>query len=200
MNSKRIEVCGNIASGKTTLVHILKMQNFSVVFENFLENPFYQAFYQNPLKNSFETELTFHLQHYHSIKSNMNQGKTLVCDFSIFLDRAYADVTLNGRRAKLFSEVSEELAEEIGYPYRIINLKCPEETLLTRIKSRNRDAEKNISIDYLKSLTTSINNRIESLSSFREKIDIITIDSHEYNFASDLKDIQTVLKETLNHR
>lgn len=65
----RVEFCGGIASGKTTLTKLLQIENLTSVFEDFGKNPFYRAFYHDPVGTAFETELTFLSQHYHLEKS-----------------------------------------------------------------------------------------------------------------------------------
>ena len=65
----RIEICGGIASGKTSLAKLLEEHTIgTVIYEDFKVNPFWEAFYNNPGEYIFETELTFTLQHYHEIK------------------------------------------------------------------------------------------------------------------------------------
>lgn len=65
----RIEICGGIASGKTTLAKLLEENGIGkAIYENFEKNPFWEAFYKNPSKYAFETEIAFTLQHYHEIK------------------------------------------------------------------------------------------------------------------------------------
>ncbi len=94
-SSSRIEVCGGIASGKTTLANLLHKLDIPSTLENFAANPFMQQFYADPIKTAFETEITFLLQHYHQTKIAANLNKRFVCDFSFLLDLAYARVTLN---------------------------------------------------------------------------------------------------------
>jgi deoxyadenosine/deoxycytidine kinase len=68
---RRIEITGIIAAGKTTLARALADAGFAYgVFESFANNPFYDAFYRNPYRCSFETEVTFLLQHYHDARNS----------------------------------------------------------------------------------------------------------------------------------
>jgi len=53
----RIEITGAIGSGKSSLAKLLLDHGFDVVFEEFKMNPFWRAFYSNPIKYNFETEL-----------------------------------------------------------------------------------------------------------------------------------------------
>ena len=176
---KYIEICGNIASGKTTLVRKLFVKDSLKIYENFETNPFYSAFYQNPLEYSFETEITFFLQHYHAIKIKKNHNGFSICDYSLLLDLAYADVNLTGTRHRIFVQIFEEVHQEIGPPESIINLICPGNVLLERIKTRNREAESSITINYLENISQAINYRIKTFSS---KTNIIHINSDLIDF------------------
>jgi deoxyguanosine kinase len=176
----RVEICGNIASGKTTLCQVLSKRKFLPIFEDFQTNPFFEDFYNDPIAYSFETEITFLLQHYHQIKKN-KINTPILCDYSLLLDMAYADVNLSGNRLKVFFDVVEELQHEIGLPERIIHLVCPENVLLQRIIDRNREAETSITIDYLKALSKAISARIKNIS---KQTLVTTIDSHAINFTS----------------
>ncbi len=178
----RIEICGNIASGKTTLCGHLSPFDCFIIYESFATNPFLKAFYSNPARFSFETEITFLLQHYHAIKTAA-EAKNKVCDFSIILDKAYADVTLPHRHREIFLTVAEEVDRELEFPQTIIYLQCPEDVLLERISRRNRDFEKSITIDYLRKLTQAIEARVDEAA---KRSNVITVNSHEINFVEGL--------------
>lgn len=179
---KRIEICGNIASGKTTLCRHFANKGFITVFENFQDNPFLQKFYCNPPGFSFETEITFLLLHYNAIKLNQKK-KISVYDFSIVQDIAYADVNLEGNRHKIFLELVTELYKEITLPSKIIHLQSPEEELIKRIKARKRDVETAITIDYLKEIKTAIQFRVDAIS---DETPVIPINSQENNFLENI--------------
>ena len=111
--SMRIEVCGGIASGKTTFASLLSQLGFDPIYESFQSNPFWEAFYTVPVKYNFETEVCFMLQHYHQIKRQDPKGKKLACDYSFLLDIAYAQMGLKGSKLKAFMTVYEEIAKEL---------------------------------------------------------------------------------------
>lgn len=182
----RIEICGNIASGKTTLCQSLASKGFLPIFENFQQNPFYNKFYEDPQAYSFETELTFLLQHYHLIKIQKPNVR-LVCDYSLLLDTAYADVNLLGNRHRIFCEIVAELQNEISIPAQVINLVCPEETLLQRIIARSRDAETSITVHYLRELSKAISMRVKGILT---QTQVLTINSNIVNFTGGNEGIQ----------
>jgi deoxyadenosine/deoxycytidine kinase len=175
---KRVEICGNIASGKTTLCKNLTLKGFTPIFENFQKNPFIKKFYEDPGEFSFETEITFLLQHYHAIKLQLS-SHLVVCDFSLFQDIAYADVNLEGNRHKLFLEMAVELQNEILFPSKLIHIRCPEDILIERIKKRNREIEKGLTIEYLIEVNKAISFRVAKI---KHKIQIISLDSDKTDF------------------
>jgi len=183
---KRLEMCGNIASGKTTLCQGLAVMGCHPIFEDFQKNPFFEVFYEDPQAFSFETEVTFLLQHYHWIKVQKT-NIMLTCDYSLILDMAYADVNLAGNRHKIFCEIVAELQNEIAFASQIIHLVCPEEILLKRIIARSRDAETSITVDYLKALSKAISLRIKGISN---QLSVITIDSNAVDFRYGVQGIQ----------
>ncbi len=173
-----IQCCGAIASGKTTLCAMLKREGRSAVYEDFQLNPFWRKFYEAPDEYSFETELTFLLQHYHDIKVR-GCNREIICDYSLLQDIAYADVNLTGNRHKIFMQVVEELIAEIGHPSHLIHLICDEDILLQRIAERNREAESTIPKQYLVELSVAIGKRVEQLS---KSIPVTVIDSGKVDF------------------
>ena len=189
-NHLRIETIGNIASGKTTMAGIFG-DSVGNILEDFRVNPFWEAFYADPVSNAFETELTFTLQHYHQIKTSADGEKSCpVSDFSLWLDAAYSEVTLQGNRLDLYRAVHDELVSELGYPHKIVYLDCPPDVLMNRIKSRGRPQEQSISIEYLEGIQAAIENQLEKLA--KKGVEVITIDSNSIDFAHAERDISHV--------
>lgn len=178
----RIEICGCIAAGKTTLCQTLTQKKLLSVFENFQENPFWKDFYQDPVQFAFETEITFLLQHYHAIKKQ-SPTDNCIFDFSLLQDMAYADINLTGVRKKIFTDLAKNLIQEIGYPDLLIYITCPPKIALERIQQRNRDVESSISLSYLEELSAAIEQRINSA---RHTPSVVQIDSAKFDFRQNL--------------
>lgn len=178
----RIEICGGIASGKTTFATLLQRAGIITVLENFQANPFWKAFYQDPARHAFETEITFLLQHYHQIKTEGHSRKLLACDFSLFLDLAYAHVTLQDSKRETFLAVYEEVVRDLGLPDLLVHLRCGAAAELERIRKRGRAVEKSITLEYLAQLNDSVEGQVAGVG---EQTRVLTIDSEHQNFADD---------------
>jgi deoxyadenosine/deoxycytidine kinase len=82
MGTRRIEICGGIAAGKTTLCQNLQRSLGRAEFEDFTKNPFWARFYEEPDSYAFETEMTFLLLHYSQIKTAIPVPSTVAFDYS----------------------------------------------------------------------------------------------------------------------
>lgn len=188
----RIEICGGIGAGKTTLAKLLSYNGFEAVLENFEINPFWVAFYAYPGKYIFETEMTFLLQHYHEIKRSAEISSRVAVDFSFTQDLAYAEMGMTGKRLQIFKDTCMELIYEVGNPDLLIYVKCPEEILLERIKKRNRAQENLIDSSFLANLDRHIYSEVGKNFSNQK---IMVIDSSVENYINDEETKTRILKE-----
>lgn len=177
----RIEICGGIASGKTTFASLISQLGFDPIYERFQSNPFWEAFYTEPVKYNFETEICFMLQHYHQIKKLNPKIKKIACDYSFLLDIAYAEIGLKGSQLNTFVTVFEEIAKELPPPELIIHLQCAEETEFDRIRKRGRAVEEHIDLEFLASLNGAVEREVKKIN---HQLKVITIDSARKNFVN----------------
>ncbi len=182
-----IEVCGGIASGKTTFAILMKRIGIEPLLEDFRTNPFWQAFYSDPGKYTFETEISFMLQHYHQIKRDDGNGKIKICDFSFFLDIAYAEIGLKDSKLKAFYAVYDEIKQELPPPALLIYLNCNAEIELERIRNRGRSVEKFVTLKFLEALNKAVKLQVENA---RKKVEVIIVDSDQKNFLENESVIQ----------
>lgn len=189
-NFFHVELCGGIASGKTTFAGLLNGIGINAKFEKFETNPFWEAFYSNPVHYAFETELTFLLQHYHQIKVANSSQENFVCDFSPFLDLAYANVTLNDEQRTAFLSVYQQIKNELFHPSLLIYLRCEPSIELERIKKRGRSTEQSINTEFLSQLGASIEKCVSDISN---DVPVIVIDSDKQDFVNDESVKQSLL-------
>jgi deoxyguanosine kinase len=180
----RIEICGGLASGKTTLCQLLGTVGIATAIENFRANPFWSAFYEDPERYAFETEVTFLLQHYSQIKTFTTQEKIFSCDFSLVQDKAYAEMNLTNGRLAAFRSVYKHVKKELPPAGLLIHLKCDADEELKRIRNRGRAEEMTIQRSYLENINMSVSRIVKQLS---RRIPIFSIDSAAVDFANDPK-------------
>lgn len=183
---RRIEICGAIASGKSTLARLLDLNGYTAIYERFEDNPFLKQFYQEAGQDtSFETEMVFVLLHYSQIKQ-MQTKDLIVSDYSMLQDYCYALQNLNESEKKVFENTYNYLSEHLIPNNLVIYLKCGVDCLQSRIRRRDRDMESTISRVYLQQ-------HIEILEKELEKVEnVLVIDSEKYDFRG--PDSEEVLK------
>jgi deoxyadenosine/deoxycytidine kinase len=190
----RIEITGAIGSGKSSLAKLLLDHGYEVVFEEFKANPFWKAFYTNPNKYNFETEITFILQHYHDLKRRLEEIKDVVCDFSFTQDLGYAVMGLSKRQLEIFQSVHDYIIDEVGEATLIIYMKCSANELLERIRSRGREEEVLIDENFLSALSSFVKKEVEEKSKKRH-VSYLEIDTEKINIITNPSDQSSVLKK-----
>src|SRR5258708_2157114 len=178
----RIEVCGGIASGKTSFVVLLSKLRITTGLENFSNNPFLVDFYDDSPEFAFETEITFVLQHYNTIKKHAKLRTLAAFDFSLALDLAYAGITLRKDDRETFDIVYQAVAKKIGLPLLIVRLRCSPDEELLRIRRRARQVERRIGREYLQHLDTALD-RVLASTSFSNTA-ALEIDSQRTDFVT----------------
>lgn len=172
----RIEICGGIASGKTTLANSLKKMGFDAAFEHLGSTSFLDEFYSNPELFTFETEISFLLQHSVEVKKHIN-SQNIVCDYSFEQDYAYAINNMKTSEIQIFKNVFDEIKRQLCEPNLIIRLECSNKTKQERIRLRGRENEQMIKNEYLESMESLITKRISSIDT-----PTIFIDTEKYDF------------------
>lgn len=191
----RIEICGGIASGKTTLAKGKNAGIFVPILEQFTANPFWRAFYQDPKGFSFETEITFLLQHYHQIKNFAPSHRIPVCDFSLFLDRAYVDVTLSSNQRRVFESVYRQVRAELGTPRLLLYLRCGAIEQLRRVRMRRRKTERTIDLCFLDALNRAVDHHVDTASKL---VNVVEINSEARDFAHDERTKSEVVAQIIH--
>lgn len=171
----RIELCGNIASGKTTLTNEIGRHGYQPINENYSSCPFLESFYIDLKSFAFETEFFFPLDHLHQINKRKN-GK-IVCDYSFALDYTYSKLILNDCDRSMYFDMLKLIISKIKKPHKIIRITCPINDLICRIKRRNRKYESTITYEFLEKLEIEIDNSICELYPNVELLKINNSDS-----------------------
>lgn len=176
MIPKRIEICGGIASGKTTLTKLLEKNGYTAIYERFEDNPFLKDFYRDAkYDNAFETEMVFTLLHYNQLRLK-ELDSLVVSDYSLLQDLSYGMVNLSKEELLVYQNIYAFLSSKLSSVNLIIYLTCSIDCLLKRIRERDRDMELTIGQEYLQ-------NTIGALEQCIRKVEhVLVIDSERMDF------------------
>lgn len=156
-----IAVEGPIGVGKTTLVQQLaKKLNARTVLEEIEANPFVREFYFDPKRTAFQTQMFFLLSRYQQqldLKQEELFSRRTICDYIFDKDRIFAYLTLNTAELALYDRIYGLLNPRVPLPDLVVYLQARPQVLLDRIRSRNRDWERPITLEYLERVSTAYN-------------------------------------------
>ncbi|WP_223596722.1 deoxynucleoside kinase [Neobacillus bataviensis] len=195
-----ITVEGPIGVGKTSLAKAISEHfNFALLKEIVDENPFLGKFYENIEEWSFQTEMFFLCNRFKQLGDinthYLSQNKSVVADYHIFKNLIFASRTLNPDEYNKYYKIYQILTEDMPKPNVIIYLNASLDTLLSRIKIRGREVEKNISPLYLEQLSIDYENAITSFEKEHPEIPVLRFSGDELDFVKNEADLNHIIEK-----
>jgi deoxyadenosine/deoxycytidine kinase len=194
-----VSIAGNIGSGKTTLTrNIARELGWKPFFESVIDNPYLDVFYADMKRWSFHLQIYFLAHRFRSQKMIMDarinavQDRTIYEDVEIFARSLYEKGYMTQRDYQTYRELFENMIEYLRPPDLIIYLKSSVDTLIQRIRQRNRDFEKSISLEYLEYLNRSYDRWIREA---QEKFKIITLNADEVDILKERDKFEQLVKK-----
>ena len=196
--SMHIAIAGNIGAGKTSLTELIaKHYNWEAHYEDVIDNPYLDDFYNHMERWSFNLQVYFLRSRFQQLLSFKNNKKTIVQDRTIYED-AYifapnlnAMGLMNQRDFKNYQALFDLMESLINGPDLLIYLRSSIPNLVNKIHKRGREYENSISIDYL----SRLNERYEAWISTYDKNKMIIIDVDGLDFVENKEDLDAILKE-----
>jgi deoxyguanosine kinase len=183
-----IAVEGPVGVGKTTLArHLAKRLGARLVLEEVESNPFVKEFYFEPQRTAFQTQMFFLLSRYHQQQELRQEElfqRNTICDYVFAKDRIFAYLTLQSAELALYDRIYGLLDPRVPRPDLVVYLQARPQVLLERIRSRNRDWERPITLEYLERVSKAYNDyffrydQTPLLVVNTSEIDIVERESH----------------------
>lgn len=168
---KYICIEGIIGSGKTTVLEKIKdilpdSQNISVLKERFEDNKLLELFYQKPNQYNVLTEYSFLIDRFNQIYKHFFIYKKhfTLSDFTFRKCLWFAQNNLPSFEYKQYEKYFLQLEKDLNiFPDKIIFLDVKPEQAYQNIRNRNRNFEKNISLNYLENIYCIYQKNIHSM-------------------------------------
>jgi deoxyguanosine kinase len=145
---------GNIGAGKTTLaLKIAEKHCTRLILEQFEGNPFLPKFYEDKEKYAFPLELSFLAERYHQLKAELSKQDLfqpgIISDYFFLKSLIFAKANLDEAEYELYTRLFHIIHDSLPKPDLLVFLYHDIDRLLSNIRIRGREYEKNISGDYL---------------------------------------------------
>ena len=158
---KYIAVAGNIGVGKSTLVEMICQRiGFQPFYEPVTENPYLADFYADMKAWSFHSQIFFltHRIRLHQqliqTPESVIQDRSIYEDAEIFARNLFLQGKMDERDYQTYHALYQTLTEFLAPPDLVIYLRASVDTLVRRIKQRDRTYEQTMPEDYLEQLNT----------------------------------------------
>ncbi|MEO9894461.1 deoxynucleoside kinase [Aurantibacter sp.] len=191
-----IAVAGNIGAGKTTLTKLLaKHYKWDAHFEEVVDNPYLDDFYNQMERWSFNLQIYFLNSRYRQILQIRESGKSVIQDRTIYEDahifapNLHAMGLMTNRDFQNYSSLFELMESLVQPPDLMIYLRSSIPNLVSQIHKRGRDYENTISIDYL----SRLNERYEAWVHSYEKGKLLIIDVDNLDIVENPEDLGVII-------
>ncbi|MFZ0489036.1 MAG: deoxynucleoside kinase [Salegentibacter sp.] len=193
-----VAIAGNIGAGKTTLTKLLANHyKWEPQFEDVLENPYLEDFYNKMERWSFNLQIYFLNSRFRQILQIRESGKNIIQDRTIYEDahifapNLHAMGLMTNRDFENYKSLFDLMESVVEGPDLLIYLRSSIQNLVAQIHSRGREYENSISIDYL----SRLNERYEAWVHGYNKGNLLIIDVDNINFVNNPEDLGDIINK-----
>ncbi len=191
-----VAIAGNIGAGKTTLTKLLaKHYKWEAQFEDVLENPYLEDFYNKMERWSFNLQIYFLNSRFRQILQIRESGKNIIQDRTIYEDahifapNLHAMGLMANRDFENYRSLFDLMESVVQGPDLLIYLRSSIPNLVSQIHKRGREYENSISIDYL----SRLNERYEAWVHDYDKGNLLVVDVDDINFVDKPEDLGSII-------
>ncbi|HMI64772.1 MAG TPA: deoxynucleoside kinase [Cyclobacteriaceae bacterium] len=193
---QHIAVCGNIGSGKTTLVEKLsKHYGWTPLYESVDQNPYLKDFYDDMTRWAFHLQIYFLNSRFNQIREIRDSKKTIIQDRTIYEDahifaaNLHASGHISDRDYQSYLDLFNSMITFVHPPDLLIYLKADIPKLVQQIQKRGRNFEYGIRLEYLKNL----NEHYEKWIGGYKQSKLLIIDVNAMDFAERIEDFSAIV-------
>lgn len=191
-----VAIAGNIGAGKTTLTKLLaKHYKWEAHYEDVVENPYLEDFYNKMERWSFNLQIYFLNSRFRQILQIRESGKKIIQDRTIYEDayifapNLHAMGLMANRDFENYRSLFDLMESVVQGPDLLIYLRSSIPNLVSQIHKRGREYENTISIDYL----SRLNERYEAWIHNYDKSNLLIIDVDVTNFVDNPEDLGNII-------
>jgi deoxyadenosine kinase len=187
-----ISISGLIGAGKTTLAtKLAEKMNLPCFYEPVIDNEYLVDFYQNPARYSFPLQVYLLNRRFQQHQSIIWQGQGGVQDRTIYEDSVFAKVLMESslmeeREYRTYCSLFSNMSNFMKKPNLIVHLDVSPEESLARIKTRSRDCESTITVEYLEKLHEAYEGFISDIARI---IPVIRVNYEKFHTADEMADM-----------
>lgn len=159
-----IAVEGNIGAGKSTFSKALSQQlNAELLLEEFEDHPQLKDFYDGKQVDHFELERWFLIKRFEQLRQAQKSVQPIVSDYWFEKSMIFANINLKELEKINFAKEFYRFQSLLKHPDAIVFIDSSSDELKKSIDNRDREIEKNISVDYLLKISTAYKKRMAGL-------------------------------------
>jgi deoxyadenosine/deoxycytidine kinase len=193
---KHIAVCGNIGSGKTTLVEKLSRHyGWEPLYESVDHNPYLKDFYEDMTRWAFHLQIYFLNSRFNQIHQIQDSDKVIIQDRTIYEDayifaaNLHASHHITDRDYQSYLNIFNSMIRFVEPPDLLIYLKADIPKLVQQIQKRGRDFEFAIRLEYLKNLNEHYRRWIDGYDHGK----LLVLDVNTLDFVERIEDFSTIV-------
>lgn len=193
-----IAIEGPIGVGKTSLSKKLAIHfNFHLLQEIVEENPFLGKFYDDIEAWSFQTEMFFLCNRFKQLgdieTQYLHKQKPVIADYHISKNMIFARRTLPADKFAKYEQIYHILTDDMPIPNMMIYLHASLDTIMERIRLRDREVEHNIKASYLEQLRQDYEDYMNDFEASHPTIPVIRINGDELDFVKQQADLEMII-------
>src|SRR5699024_9747760 len=194
-----IAIEGPIGVGKTSLAKKLSAHfDFHLLKEIVEENPFLGKFYDDIEAWSFQTEMFFLCNRFKQLgdieTDYLHKQKPVIADYHISKNMIFARRTLQADKFAKYEQVYHILTDDMPIPNMMIYLHASLDTIMERIRQRDREVEHNIKASYLEQLRQDYEAYMNEFENMHPSIPVIRINGDELDFVKRQSDLEMIIE------